>query len=319
MKRRDFMKTGIAAAVVGVATTVKAGEEQKSMDTISVTAVQLTGYDKMGDIQPGLDPVDALIPYIEEAGADKTDLLVFPEYHLGRIQIPGAETERIGEAVRQQSINMIVGSWELLADGKYANAALLFGRDGNIVGKYYKTHAAVDKYDADKTPYTAPPPGHDAQWFIKNDPEWTMERGQELPVFELDFGRIGILTCYDGWFPEPWRILSLKGAEIIVWINGRGGNIQDFMVKAAMFQNEVHVIAVNQAYGAGTMIGQYHNRILAHIEEPGEAAIQAELDMKMLRNARAHSRNLAQRRPELYDTLTEQRMDWERYTGLPER
>ncbi|MCK5863379.1 MAG: carbon-nitrogen hydrolase family protein [Candidatus Hydrogenedentes bacterium] len=316
MKRREFMKTGIAASALGMAFRAGAGKDKQSMDTISVAAVQLYGYDKMGAIKPGIDPVAALLPYIEQAGADKTDLLVFPEYHLGRIRIPGAETKRIGDAVRQQGIHVIVGSWELLEDSSYANAALLFGRDGNIVGKYYKTHAAVDGFDADQKPYTAPPSGHEQQWFIKNDPEWTMQRGEELPVFELDFGRIGILTCYDGWFPEPWRILSLKGAEIIVWINGRAGRVEDYIVKSAMFQNEVHIITANQAYGAGTMIGQYHNRILAHTEETGAEAIRAKLNMKMLRDVRAHSRNFAQRRPELYDILSRQEMDTERYTGL---
>ena len=43
-----------------------------------------------------------------------------------------------------------------------------------------------------------------------------MERGTDLPVFDFDFGRVGILTCYDGWFPESFRSLSLKGAELIV-------------------------------------------------------------------------------------------------------
>jgi len=183
------------------------------------------------------------------------------------------------------------------------------------VGKYYKTHAAVDKYDEGQTPYTARPKDRSPQWFIENDPEWTMEKGQTLPVFDLDFGRIGILTCYDGWFPEPWRVLSLQGAEIIVWINGRGGSIEDYLVRSAMFQNEVHVITANQAYGAGTMIGQYPNAILEHITEPGEAVVRATLDMKTLRNRRAHSRNLAQRRPDLYGTLTEPTMDWDRYVG----
>lgn len=69
--------------------------------------------------------------------------------------------------------------------------------------------------------------GKDIDWFINNDPEWIMKRGDEFPVFDLDFGRIGILTCYDGWFPEPFRILSLKGAEILVWINGRRGTIDE--------------------------------------------------------------------------------------------
>ena len=83
-----------------------------------------------------------------------------------------------------------------------------------------------------------------------------MERGEDLPVFVLDNGlRIGVLTCYDGWFPETARELSLRGAECIIWINGRGGSVEDFIVQSNMFQSHVAMIATNQAYGAGTMIG----------------------------------------------------------------
>lgn len=75
-----------------------------------------------------------------------------------------------------------------------------------------------------------------------------MERGEGLPVFELDNGlRLGILTCYDGWFPEPARALSLQGAEMIVWINGRGGSVEDFIVQATMFQSHVAMVTTNQA------------------------------------------------------------------------
>jgi predicted amidohydrolase len=219
--------------------------------------------------------------------------------------VPGPETRRIAKAVRRANLYVIVGAWELLDNGRFANAALLFGRDGQIVGKYYKTHAAVDQFDKSRTPWTSPPPGHDLEWFAKHDPEWKMTRGQRLPVFDLDFGKIAVLTCYDGWFPEPWRVVSLDGAEIVVWINGRGGLVEDFLVRSAIFWNEIDVVAVNQAYGAGTMIGQYPDTILERVDQPGEAYLSATLDLKALRHARAHSRNRAQRRPGLYGALAD--------------
>ncbi len=272
---------------------------------VSVATVQIAGYDKVGKAEEGFDPVAVLLPHIRRAGREGVDLLVFPEYHLGRIEVPGPETKRLGNAIRREGLYVIVGSWELLEDGHYANAALLFNRTGQIQGKYYKTHAAVDKYDPDHPPWTVKPPGHDRQWFIKNDPEWTMKRGQDLPVFTLDFGTIGILTCYDGWFPESWRVLSLRGAEVVVWINGRGGSVEDYIVRSAMFQNEIHVVTTNQAYGAGTMIGQYPASVLEHVEAPGEGYIGATLDLAPLRHVRTHSRNNAQRRPDLYETLSD--------------
>ena len=131
-----------------------------------------------------------------------------------------------------------------------------------------------------------------------------MKRGQDFPVFDLDFGRIGILTCYDGWFPETSRILSLKGAEILIWINGRRGTVEDFIVESSVFQNEVAMVTTNLAYGAGTMIGQWPAQILAACTEPRESYITATINLEHVRKARENSRNLQQRRPDLYGEIT---------------
>ena len=233
------MATRLLFLALGLGIAFKGYPEEMVSNTekVKVAAVQLMGYDKTGNAEEGLDPVGALLPYIERAGNDDVDLVVFPEYHLGRIRVPGPETRRIAEAVRRENLYVIVGAWELLDGGNFANAALLFGRDGELLGKYHKTHAAVDQFDKSRTPWTSPPPDRDDKWFIKHDPEWKMERGQRLPVFELDFGTIAILTCYDGWFPEPWRVVSLKGAELVVWLNCRCGLVEDFLVRIAMFWN----------------------------------------------------------------------------------
>ncbi len=272
-------------------------------DRVKVAAVQITGYTKSYRPRSGYDPAEAILKYIEKAAADGAQLVVFPEYHLGRIRVPSPVTERIGRAAAQHEIYVIVGCWELLEDAEFANTALLFGRDGQIVGKYRKTHAAVDQYEGEP-PYSRPPSHRDRQWLIENDPEWVMQRGDGFPVFDLDFAKIGIATCYDGYFPETFRLLALNGAEIIVWINGRHGRIQDFMVRTAMFCNEVSMICTNQAYGAGTMIAQWPTEILAECPEAKEDYVTATLDLGRLRDARARSRNARQRRPEIYGNLT---------------
>src|SRR5690606_823047 len=96
---------------------------------------------------------------------------------------------------------------------------------------------------------------------------------------------------------------SLRGAEMLVWINGRKGTVEDFLVKAAMFQGEVAMVATNQAYGSGTMIGQWPAEILAACTEPGEGYTTATIDLGRVRNARQNSRNLRQRRPEAYEEI----------------
>jgi len=286
-------------------------------DKVKVAAVQVGGYDKCLKINKECNPVQAVVKYVEKAAQDGAQLVVFPEYHLGRISVPGPETQKISQAAAKNNIYVIVGCWEVFADKSFSSTALLFGRDGNIIGKYYKTHAAVDTYGKPPAPaYSQPPAGKDKTWFIENDPEWIMKKGNTLPVFDLDFARIGILICYDGYFPETYRVLSLKGAEIIVWINGRYGSIQDYYVKTCMEQNLVSMICTNQDYGTGTMLAQYPNTINSFCRQKGECYITADFDLKKLRLARKNSRNFQQRRPELYRQIIKSHPIWKDYSNI---
>jgi predicted amidohydrolase len=286
----------LAAALL---TLPASAAEPEKPGQVKVAAVQMIGYDKTDVPRPGFDPSETVVRYVERATRDGAQLVVFPEYLLGRISVPSPPTERISKAAKAGRIYVIVGCWEVFKDGSFANTALLFDRAGKIIGKYNKVHAAVDQFEGDP-PWSRPPQGKDAEWFIRNDPEWTMKKGDGFPVVDLDFGRIGILTCYDGWFPETFRILSLKGAEVLVWINGRRGAVEDFIVKSAMFQDEVAMITTNQSYGAGTMIGQWPAQILATCPERKESYITGTISLDRVRQARKNSRNLQQRRPEVY-------------------
>jgi len=281
--------------------------KEVNRDQVKIAAVQTSGYDKGDERREGYDAADELIPDIGRAGEDEAQLVVFPEYILGHIKVPSSSTEKIATAAAKHSIYVIVGCWEVYNDDTFANTALVFDRDGKIMGKYNKTHAAVDHYEG--TPaWSRPPSDKSREWFLKNDPEWIMNRGNDLPVFEFDFGRVGILKCYDGWFPEPFQVLSLKGAELIVWINGRGGSVEDFIMKTAMFQSHVAMVTANQAYGSGTMIGdpsKWPTRILARCPDKREAYISATIDLRRIRKIRSTSRNFQERRPELYGKAVE--------------
>lgn len=272
------------------------------LGSVKVAAVQINGYDKGELPRPTYKPAKSYVPYIDKAGKDGAQLVVFPEYVLGHITVPSGETRLIAEAAKRNRIYVVIGCWETYKDGTFANTALAFGRDGKIVGKYNKTHAAVDTFEGSPA-YARPPTNRSHRWFLENDPEWQMRKGASLPVFEFDFGRIGIMTCYDGWFPEPPRILSLKGAELIIWMNGRRGKVEDYIVKTIMFQSHVAMVVSNQAYGSGTMIADQANRILAQAPDREEAYIAATLDLQKVRQRRERSRNFQQRRPDLYRPL----------------
>ena len=297
-----------ALILIGFASLPAGSAEQASGQRsalVKVAGVQIKGYDKCDLPREGYDPTTAMVPYIYRAGKDRAQLVVFPEYVLGHIRVPGPVTEKISAAAAANHIYVIVGSWEDYADGTYADTALIFDRSGRIAGKYLKTHAAVDHYEGDP-PWSEPPSGKDKGWFLTNDPEWLMKKGEDLPVFDFDFGKVGIQICYDGWFPEPARVLSLKGAELIVWMNGRPGLVEDYILKSVMFQSHVAMITTNQSYGGGTMIGDmatWQPQILASAPDRQEAYISATIDLAQVRKLRESSRNFQQRRPDLYGEM----------------
>lgn len=261
-----------------------------------VAAVQITGpWNWQVPTTAENDTAAAIVPYIDRAGKDGADLVVFPELYLGMFRVPSPQTDAISEAAKRNKIHVMVGCFEITNEkGDYGNSTLIFDREGKIVGRYFKAYQAVGG-----APYSWPP--------VANDPEWMMTPGEECPVFDLDFGRVGILTCYDGYFPEIFRVLSLKGAEIIIWPNARHGSVEDYIVRANVHQNYVHMVATNKAIGAGTMIAEWPHGLKQQITEPKESYIIADLNLAQLRNSRVNAREFRQRRPAMFGDLTK---DW---------
>ena len=113
------------------------------------------------------------------------------------------------------------------AGAKVTNTAFLLGRDGSIVGSYDKVHTTATERET-----------------------LEVSAGDHYPVFDLDFGRVGIMTCYDGCFPEPARILALQGAEMILFPSLQRSYTEthlDLQVRARAFDNFLYV--VRSTYG----------------------------------------------------------------------
>jgi len=111
--------------------------------------------------------------------------------------------------------------------GQFQNVAILFDRKGSVLGVYEKVHLTKGERDAD------------------------MINGSTWPVFELDFGRIGIMICHDMHFPESARCLSLNGAEIIFWPTHYAGLWGDDYVISLMRATAIH----NGIYLASVSLG----------------------------------------------------------------
>jgi len=106
--------------------------------------------------------------------------------------IPGPSTEYFGRLAKEHNIHIVAGITE--RDGHLIyNTSILLGSDGKLIGKYRKV--------------TLP----------RGEIEAGIMAGNEYPVFETSFGQVGMMICYDGFFPEVARQLTNNGAEIIAW------------------------------------------------------------------------------------------------------
>ncbi|RLA42892.1 MAG: hypothetical protein DRQ97_13425 [Gammaproteobacteria bacterium] len=278
----------------------------KNFDTIKVAAVQLDAYAE--------DRAEKMVEYINRAGGEGVDLIAFPEFILGAFYKDTNDViEAVAQAADKNSVYVVAGGMDEYEEGAFqtlekdafANTALLFGRDGKIVGKYDKNHRATGD-----NPHCWP--------HKETDVEWRMKAGDGYPVFDLDFGRIGIMTCYDGYFAEGTEIMSLKGAELVVWINGRAGPIEPYIVQADTFRHYVAMVTTNFHTGSGLMVCTWPDEILAHSKETGDQYVSSEIDMKTLRWRRANSRTHHQRRPEIYQEIVGKHEPWLMYEGESE-
>lgn len=155
--------------------------------------------------QAGKTPADKcrlFAPLIADAAQQHADLVVLPEtltyYGTGLSMvdcaepIPGPSTKYFSELSKQHNLYLVAGLVERDQHLVY-NVAVLLGPDGEIVGKYRKV------------------------CLPRGEIEEGIQPGKDYPVFETRFGKVGMMVCYDGFFPEVARELSNRGAEVIAW------------------------------------------------------------------------------------------------------
>jgi predicted amidohydrolase len=169
---------------------------------------------------------------VEQAGRAGADIVCLGEtinyVHTGRKAdevaepIPGPSTKTLGEAARRHQLWVVTSLYEREGNRVY-NTAVLIDRQGKLAGRYRKTHLPETEMLAGVTP------------------------GTEYPVFETDFGTIGMQVCYDNFFPEVARSLALQGAEILftpIWGDAReAGTNWDIVARARAIDNAVHFVA----------------------------------------------------------------------------
>ena len=195
----------------------------------------------------------AFAALVDKAGAQKADIVCLPEgativgtplnYISGSEPLPGPTTKYLGEVAKRNSLYIVAGLLEKEGDAVY-NTAVLIDRKGNLVGKYRKTSLPREEIDGGVTP------------------------GNSFPVFDTDFGRIGIMICWDVTFPEPARALARQGAEVIflpIW----GGDIT--LAKARAIENQVYL--VSSTYDMVSAVFDLEGNVIRQAKEDKSIAV----------------------------------------------
>jgi N-carbamoylputrescine amidase len=121
--------------------------------------------------------------------------------------IPGPSTERLGKLAKALGIVLVASLFERRAPGLYHNTAVVFERDGAIAGKYRKMHIPDD------------PGYYEKFYFTPGDMGFT-------PI-QTSVGKLGVLVCWDQWYPEGARLMALAGAELLLYPTAIGWNPAD--------------------------------------------------------------------------------------------
>lgn len=121
--------------------------------------------------------------------------------------IPGPSTERFGKVAKELGIVLVTSLFEKRAPGIYHNTAVVLEKDGSVAGKYRKMHIPDDPGFYEKFYFT---PG---------------DMGFE-PI-DTSVGRLGVLVCWDQWYPEGARLMAMKGAEILIYPTAIGWDPND--------------------------------------------------------------------------------------------
>jgi N-carbamoylputrescine amidase len=228
-------------------------------------------------------------------------------------EVPGPTTELLGRRARELGVVIIASLFERRAPGLFHNTAAVLDADGSYLGKYRKMHIPDD------------PQFHEKFYFTPGD--------LGFAAWDTRHGRIGVLICWDQWYPEAARLTALQGAQIIVcptaigWLpaeKAQYGKDQHAAWQTVQMShavaNGVFVAAANRVglestergaieFWGASLICDPRGRLLQVAGHEAEAALTAECDLEEVETVRTHWPFLRDRRVDAYSDLTRRFVD----------
>ncbi|NBN89164.1 MAG: N-carbamoyl-D-amino-acid hydrolase [Actinobacteria bacterium] len=190
-----------------------------------MSRIVTVGAAQMGPIQrehSRADAVKRLIALLEQGARHGCDLVVFPELalttffprwfvddiseadHWYEREMPSRETQPLFDAARKLGLGFSLGYAEYTKDGHRFNTQILVERDGSIVGRYHKVHIPGHEHHEPDRPFQ-----HAERYYFEPGPEG-------FGVWKAFGGRVGMMICNDRRWPESYRVMGLKGVELIL-------------------------------------------------------------------------------------------------------
>ncbi len=230
--------------------------------------------------------------------------------------IPGPSTNMFGELAREYGVVIVTSLFERRAPGLYHNTAVVIERDGTIAGKYRKMHIPDD------------PAYYEKFYFTPGDLGFR-------PI-DTSVGRLGVMVCWDQWYPEAARLMALQGAEILIYPTAIGYESSDApeeqqrqrgawqtVQRGHAVANGLTVVAVNRVghepdpsgqtrgitfWGTSFVAGP-QGEILYEASTDEEESIIVDIDMKHSEQVRRWWPFLRDRRIEEYGGITKRFID----------
>ncbi len=225
--------------------------------------------------------------------------------------IPGPSTDALSAVAKELGVVIIASLFEKRTEGLYHNTTAVLDADGSYLGKYRKMHIPDD------------PAYYEKFYFTPGD--------MGYKVFKTKFATIGILICWDQWYPEASRITALMGAEILFYPTAIGWatsqdeetNIEQYnawqtMQRSHAIANGVHVVSVNRVgfeqdgamkFWGGSFVSNPFGTILYKASHEEEEIKVMELDLKKTDRYRTHWPFLRDRRIDSYQPITKRYID----------